>query len=416
MNRSISRLLVAFLVLAASLLNFSCLRGAEQTAASSQAPRTLALLGLLGVSYDDSNQTISSTYDYPAAKIYTLIPSGAVAVSTGGDHDCALMDDGGVKCWGENDFGAVGAGILNSHNDPIDVIGLDSDITAISAGGYHTCALTDRSTVKCWGLNNYGQLGDGTKANKSAPVDVLNATRVKAVSAGGSHTCYLSNASRVWCFGRNGNGQLGNGTNQDQTQPGLVSLGVSITQVVTGIYHTCVLTNSGNVKCFGHNGSMELGDGTNTDRNTPVDVQRLSGVKEISSRSGLHTCALLESGEVKCWGWNGFGQLGDGSYQNRSTPVTVVGLSSGATAISAGGYHTCALLSDGTVQCWGKNTLGELANGGHDAAPKPSDVVGISSVTAVSAGGYAATTDIDDTCVLLPRGMVKCWGFSLTDY
>jgi len=416
MNRFLSGLVaVSFLVMAAFLPNYSCISGTSGMTAGSQVPYSFSLLSLLVQSSGDSDQPTASTYNYPAAIVYSMIPSGAIAASAGGDHDCALLSSGGVKCWGENDFGGVGNGSLNSHNDPMDVVGLTSGVQAISAGGFHTCALMNSGTVKCWGLNKYGQLGDGTTDDRHTPVDVINASRVKAVAAGGNHTCLLMNNSQVWCFGRNRDGQLGNGSSQDKSQPVLASLGVTINQVVTGIYHTCALTNNGAVKCWGDNISSEIGDGTNTDRPTPVDVQRLSGVKEISSRTGFHTCALLESGAVKCWGFNGFGQLGDGTYKERSTPVDVTGLS-GVTSISAGAYHTCALLSSGTVKCWGKNSLGELANGAHETTAKPTDVLGISSVVAISAGGYAASPDVDDTCVVLDKGEVKCWGFALTDY
>jgi len=416
MNRFLSGLVaVSFLVMASSLPNYSCISGTNNVAASSQVPYALSLLSLIDPSYDDSDQPVSTTYDYPAAAVYSLIPSGAAAISAGGDHDCVLMNSGGVKCWGENDFGGVGNGSINSRNDPIDVTGLSSGVQSVSAGGFHTCALMNSGTVKCWGLNKYGQLGDGTTDDRHAPVDVLNASRVISVSAGGNHTCLLMNNSQVWCFGRNRDGQLGDGSSDDKTQPVITSLGVSVKQVVTGIYHSCALANNGAVKCWGDNISSEIGDGTNTDQPTPVDVQRLAGVKEISSRSGFHTCALLESGAVKCWGWNGFGQLGDGTFKDRSTPVDVAGLSD-VTSISAGAYHTCALLSSGKMKCWGKNTLGELANGAHETTTKPSDVMGISSVVAISAGGYAASPDVDDTCVLMDKGAVKCWGFALTDY
>jgi alpha-tubulin suppressor-like RCC1 family protein len=194
-------------------------------------------------------------------------------------------------------------------------------------------------------------------------------------------------------------------------------LGVNAKQVATGIYHTCALLNNGSVKCWGDNTSSQLGDGTTADRLQPVDVQRLSGVKEISARSGFHTCVLMESGAVKCWGFNGFGQLGDGSFTQRSSPTDVIGLSSGVVSVSAGGYHTCALLSSGTVKCWGKNQLGELANGNNSNATKPTSVVGIgAAVRAISAGGYGASPDIDDSCVLLDKGAVKCWGYSLNDF
>ena len=171
-----------------------------------------------------------------------------------------------------------------------------------------------------------------------------------------------------------------------------------------GAYHTCAITELGGVKCFGLNANGQLGDGSSTNRLTPVDVAGLtSGVAAISAGS-IHTCALTTGGAVKCFGNNGFGQLGDGTGTNRLTPVDVAGLISGVAAISAGTYHTCALTTGGAVKCFGYNAFGQLGDGSSTTRPSPVDVAGFTSgVAAIAAGAY-------HTCALTTGGAVKCFG------
>ncbi|MBI5529161.1 MAG: hypothetical protein HY897_22780 [Deltaproteobacteria bacterium] len=168
--------------------------------------------------------------------------------------------------------------------------------------------------MKCWGENDRGELGDGTSVDKSTPVDVLGLTSgVKAVTA--------------------------------------------------GFYHTCALTSAGGVKCWGYNHFGHLGNGTSVDKSTPVDVSALDSGAMAVTAGGSHTCAVTSGGGVKCWGGNYNGQLGDGTYDNKSTPVNVFGLTSGVMAATAGGSHTCAVSRGGGVKCWGENDRGELGDG-----------------------------------------------------
>ena len=335
------------------------------------------------------------------------LASGVTAISTAANHTCALTSSGGVKCWGSNDFGQVGNGYISIPSRiPVDVSGLTSGITAISASYTHTCALTSTGGVKCWGNNNNGQLGDGSTTVRGTPVDVSGlSSGITTISTGTFHTCALTSTGGVKCWGSNSSGQLGNGTRGWSPNPMDVSgLSSGIMTISAGGSSICALTSNGGVKCWGRNSYGQLGDGSTTDRTTPVDVSGLtSGITAIAA-SGSHTCALTSNGGVKCWGYNSWSQLGDGGTINRLTPVDVSGLTSGVTAIAAGSSHTCALTSTGGVKCWGSNSSGQLGDGSFTARTTPVDVSMLTSgVTAIVAGD-------SHTCALTSNGGVKCWG------
>ncbi|MBX3012891.1 MAG: hypothetical protein KF832_15355 [Caldilineaceae bacterium] len=336
------------------------------------------------------------------------LSSGVLAVSANGNHTCAVVTGGGVKCWGYNYNGQLGDGSTSDRYQPVNVVGLSSDVVSLTLGGDHSCAITTGGGAKCWGGNYAGQLGDGSTTRRTTPVDVITLNRnVAALTAGGAHTCALLTTGAIKCWGSNGSGQLGNGTSSIRTTLiDVVGLSSGISQVYAGGDTSCAVTTGGGAKCWGENGYGQIGDGTTLNRPAPVDVINLSEVSQIASNS-YHSCARTTAGEAFCWGHNYYGQLGDGTNIAKNQPTAVSGLSSGVLAVANGYYHSCALLSTGGVKCWGYNAQGQLGDNSTINRATPVDVTGLASgVKAISADGY-------HSCALLTSGGVRCWGYNI---
>ncbi|ODA90867.1 hypothetical protein ATY41_08100 [Leifsonia xyli subsp. xyli] len=334
------------------------------------------------------------------------------AIAAGGYHSLALASDGTVWAWGHNNDGELGNGTTTASTTPVQAQGLGGrTITAIAAGGYHSLALASDGTVWAWGHNNDGELGNGTTTASTTPVQAqgLGGRTITAIAAGGYHSLALASDGTVWAWGHNNDGELGNGTTTASTTPvqaqGLG--GRTITAIAAGGYHSLALASDGTVWAWGHNNDGELGNGTTTASTTPVQAQGLGGrtITAIAA-GGYHSLALASDGTVWAWGHNNDGELGNGTTTASTTPVQAQGLGGRTiTAIAAGGYHSLALASDGTVWAWGHNNDGELGNGTTTASTTPVQAQGLGgrTITAIAAGGY-------HSLALASDGTVWAWG------
>ena len=283
-----------------------------------------------------------------------------VQISAGAEHICALRRDGRVLCWGFNLSGQLGDDTSLDQRSPTLVSGLQ-DVVQISAGEAHTCAVHQDGAVSCWGRNLRGQLGDGTRTGRQAPRTVIGLQDAVEVRAGSAHTCARHRDGSASCWGMNEYGQLGDGGVADQRTPIPVAGLQQLVELSLGGGHSCARHQDGSVSCWGYGIQGQLG---HQQSRGPATVTGLSDVVQISAGRS-HTCALDQGGSVLCWGSNSSGQLGDGAegpQSRRGWPRAVVDLSQGVE-VRAGGAHTCARRQDGALLCWGFNRYGQLGDG-----------------------------------------------------
>ena len=303
----------------------------------------------------------------------TTCVTGA-AVAAGRTWSCLALSSGGVRCWGNNEHGQLGSGDTESTAVPRDVVGLD-DATQLAVGFGHSCALRGDRIASCWGQNDRGQVGDGTTAQRTAPVPVVLAD-IDDIAVGLAHTCARSGV-KLYCWGFNDAGQLGQGDEVNRPLPTLVPEAVTgdVVDIAIGLSHTCAVRSTGDVICFGFNdqgqtGVLPGGQGGSDHVLDPVVVPGIGDATEISL-GHAHSCVRTSTGGVRCWGWNGSGQLGDGTFFSRTEPRDVVdeggAALTGIERVIAGPIRTCALTAKGEAFCWGDNTDGALG-AGSDAA------------------------------------------------
>lgn len=332
------------------------------------------------------------------------INAAVTQVAAGGNHTCALISDGSVRCWGQNNNGQLGRG--NPFPTPEGVLPKDADTvslgepaTQIAAGPSHTCALLESGSVRCWGANTWGQLGLGHDEDYGAQINELPSNqpaivfpkKVTQITAGGAefgygHTCALLEDGTVRCWGYNGSGELGYGNTTNvgdhpdrlPASKAAIDVGGPVAQIAAGGSRTCAVLVNGSLRCWGDNYSGELGyNHTNNigDDEVPSTSNPVAlGGEVLSVDIGYyHSCALLNGGSVRCWGGNYDGYLGysntdfvGGSNDNRPLDHGPVNVGGKVTLLEVGYTHSCVILEDHSVRCWGSNNAGELGYGHTD--------------------------------------------------
>ena len=352
----------------------------------------------------------------------------APSVGAGGfedtGHTCILVAGRKLKCWGDNEFGELGDGTMTGSRAPVAVKGV-TNATAISAGGNATCSLLSDGHVKCWGFYTLGSIGYPASTSSPVAVAIKGVENAIAVSTSGGYACAVISGGAIKCWGAdNLQGTLGSGTAGSMPLRGIIPAarvkGIdTAVSVSAGYSHVCALLSNATVECWGENPYGELGNGpagNSSPPSPPVVVKGINNARAVSVGDSA-TCALLSDGTVKCWGWNELGQLGDGqSGTINETPVVVKNIAD-ARAISMGGEHACAVLSGGQVKCWGENLHGQLGDGrrshGHAISWGNSPKYDFSPVPVEVRGisnATAVSAGSSHTCADLSSGSVVCWG------
>lgn len=340
--------------------------------------------------FDDAPQTVAG------------IGPGALDVSAGGDHSCAVTAAGGVACWGYNGHGQLGDGTTDDSLVPVAVVGLAAPAAAVTAGDAFTCARLVDGRLQCWGSNSDGQLGDGTTTESWTPVDVADAATYTAVDAGTIHVCGRTATGSARCWGSNAVGQLGvPAAPAKQTTPiEVTSLGSGVTSVVSGGFHSCAVVDPGALVCWGYNHHSQLTSAAGLVAPTPTAPAGLTGVVQGAAAGGEATCAIVDDADVRCWGLAAVtGTMGDAV-----APVAVAGVHHGVAALTIGAGHACVLDTAGAAACWGDDANGQLGDGRGPVALAPRPETGApTGLSGIEHGdGFA--------CGLTDAHGVRCWG------
>lgn len=390
-----------------------------------------------------------SDYQWPAIR----------QIVTNKNYNCILSVSGQVKCWGDGEYYQLGyptnddigdnPGEMGKNLRPVN-LGTDRTAKAISVGGNHTCAILNDDTVICWGLGGQGKLGqDNTKPIGDeegeiaalTPINLGTGRTAKAISNGRTHTCAILDNDFVKCWGSGEYGKLGQGNTDDlgdnQGEMGSLSTirlgsGGMVKAISAGANHTCAILSNDRVKCWGSGESGKLGQGNTDDigddENEIRDLPSVSlgtGRTAKAISSGLnHTCAILDNDTVKCWGRGFDGQLGYDDRKNRGTrsgqmgnnlPKVNLGANRTAKVISAGSRHTCAILDNDTAKCWGEGDYGKLGTGSNDnIGDQRNEMSNLNALSVSRARKFKAITAGEShTCAVAGNNSIKCWGYGL---
>jgi alpha-tubulin suppressor-like RCC1 family protein len=382
------------------------------------------------------------------SSILEVVTVSPPQVAMGGDYTCALLNNNDVRCWGRGSNGQLGLGNTNSIGDDEAIISVPPikfptgfKVKQIAAGFQHTCALSEEGKVICWGDNQFGQLGYGditARGGKpeTAPdkLSFVGLPPVKTIVSGSNsnHTCAILVSKAVKCWGRNNSGQLGLGNKNDigdapnelENTPAINLGTLPVNQIALGGIHTCALLQDGTLRCWGENSAGQLGYGD--EFNFGDDPGEIPNTKAVPITDAAqvalgfrYTCVVATSKKVRCWGENSKGQLGDGSPDDigdNELPATAGFVNVGADAqqISLGSNHSCALLENSSVKCWGLGTLGQLGYANTNNIGDNEQLVLFGTVqvnTDITQGKVIRIfSGVAHTCVLFESGNIKCWG------
>ena len=326
-------------------------------------------------------------------------------VSAGTHHSCGVATDDRAYCWGSNSRGQLGDGSMATQRErPVLVLG-GLRFRQVSAGSHHTCAVTTDYRAYCWGWNYKGALGDGTdRVLARRPVAVAGDWRFRDVSAGQFFTCAVARSDRAFCWGWNHIGQVGDGTTIEQRHtPRRVAGGLSFRMVSAGTEHACGVTLADAAYCWGSNEYGSVGDGTTTTvRRVPAAVAGGRSFSQVAA-GDRSSCGVTTARSAYCWGWNLYGQVGDGTRIDRRAPRAVAG-GLAFHAVSVGGAHTCGLRTDQAISCWGHNSFGQLGNGTTADYTIPVPLYGNFQYRQVDAGS-------SHNCGVTTNNRAYCWGY-----
>jgi alpha-tubulin suppressor-like RCC1 family protein/pimeloyl-ACP methyl ester carboxylesterase len=343
----------------------------------------------------NSPRTISVTFTLSAAPA-----SGTLMAGSG--HVCTLTASSAAYCWGANGNGQIGNGTSGNHLlSPTRVLGGQVFVQLVG-GDNHSCGRTVTNTVYCWGINHRGQLGDGTNTDRSTPTLAAGGMTFVDIAAGNEHTCGRTSTNAAYCWGRNDSGQLGDNTVWHSSTPRLVAGGLAFAQLAAGMVHTCGRTTANATYCWGRNLYGVLGNGTTIDQPTPIQIAGGHAFVAISSGWG-HMCGRTASGTAYCWGYNVYGQLGDGTTSNRLSPTPVQGGHAFIQVDAGRLYTSCGRTTGNTAYCWGYNAWGQLGDGTTTDRWTPTIVSGGHSFSEIVAASASA-------CGRTVGSVILCWG------
>jgi alpha-tubulin suppressor-like RCC1 family protein len=376
------------------------LTGRTVTWTSSSAGATVDANGLATI-VSAGPVSITATADGVHAAATTTGLVRFTSIASGLEHTCALTPDGDAYCWGLNNVGQLGDGTQTNADAPVRVVGGNHFVKIVAAGGTslsHSCALTTSGLVYCWGSNAGGELGRLGPLFSAEPQPVSGELRFEDIAVGELFTCGVTTAADAYCWGTGSFGELGDGgVLHMYMAPHLVVGGRKFVAITAGRNHVCGLSADGAAWCWGHNANGQLGSGDLQSRLEPSAVQAGVLYTQISA-DGAYTCGISQAGRAFCWGFNTGGQLGVGDQVDRPFPTAVSGDLT-LTAITTGDAETCALAGDATAYCWG----------GYVGAPSPT-----LTLTPVAIPGGLAWSGISGAekgaCGIAAGPVAYCWG------